>query len=172
MPNRASYYRIKDIPGLHGLIVKGVDIAPDFVLIEEIINTNVVLGDSNLKFPMPDDAVFIHPDFLVPVENFEMKTFSTKNPFGKMRYEVHYDKGGVHVDCASYENGISVNVKDGTVSPAKTIFTENYFDEFGERAEDVIKNVMNDALDEDDLIFELKDIAADQRSLNEGKKNG
>lgn len=165
-----QYYKIKNIPGLNGLHVRGQlhkasDIANrviDVVEVFDFINANIQLGDRELKYPVPEHTVYINTFYLKETPDFFLKEFSTENPFGKLAYEGHWSKGTIHVDYAVYENGMSVNVKDTSVKPIKTVFTQNFFNEDAVAAENCIQQTLRDEADIDDLVFSLHEISDSQ----------
>lgn len=160
-----SYYRIKGIPGFEGLIVSsnGSRIAinndeVDVLDVSEIINPNIAIGDGVLKWPQQRGSIFINADLLEKID-YSPREFTTGNPFGALEYEGHWSRGTVHVDYASYENGMSVNVKDTSVQPAKTVFTENFYGDYQVDAEEAIEQALRHETDIDDLVFELTHLA-------------
>lgn len=164
-----SYYRIKGCPGLESLIVEGyeTDISVehpndnrvyDLVCAEAIINPGVAVGDSTLKWPQPPLTVFFIKKNLEEID-YSPREFSTENPFGALEYEGHWSRGTIHVDYASYENGMSVNVKDTSVNPVKTVFTENFYGDYQTDAQEAIEQALRHETDVDDLVFELTHLA-------------
>jgi hypothetical protein len=164
------YFRIKDMPGFTGLIAKcevqaiveskgGVF---DVYYVDEIINPNVAIGDSTLKWPLEYGSMFINKHMLQEVE-YEKKTFTAENPFGEFQFEGHFQKGPLKIDYAKYSNGLSVNICEitkGDANGPKTIYSQNFFG-IGkvESAVKIIQKVLEGKADAEDLVFTLKDIA-------------
>lgn len=170
----ANYYRVLDIPGLKDLIVRTegrvVKVSvqnpmfdaelgwTDSLMVSEIINANVAIGDSSLRWNIPPNSLWIGTNYLTTIPDPQIREFSVKNPFGKLHYEGHYNKGDIKIDYAQYERTISVNLTD--VKAKKTIYSQNYFDENVVNVKRLIENALSDESTIDDLVFSLKDIAA------------
>ena len=158
-----SYYKIKELPGLKGMIARGEETAPNHVCVEELINLDVIIGDRQLRFPMPEDALYINTEYLEAIDNIDLREFSTKSPFGKLNYEGHWSKGTIHVDYAHYENALTVNVKDTSVDPVRTVFSDNFYGDYRVDAEECVQRVLKDEDEIEELVFSLSDVADAQR---------
>jgi hypothetical protein len=162
-----NYYRIKGMPGFDGLIagVDGKDYDNDLPVLEsddgpfdlvpiaEIINPNVAIGDSTLKWPQEFGAMFINNQNLEWID-YSPREFSTGNPFGKLVYEGHYSRDNISVDYASYESGTTVTISE----PGVTLFSQNFYGTLAARAENEVKEAISGDFDLDDLIFRLKEL--------------
>lgn len=162
----ANYYRVKNLPGLKGLVIRGKTVllgGYDYVNVEEIINTAIVIGDRELRFPFPTGTMLLSVDELEVFENFEKKEFTYDNPFGDLGYEGHWSRGTIHVDYAVYEKGMSINVKDTSVKPVRTVFSQNFYGDYCVDAEESVQHVLKNESDIEELVFSLQDIAAAQK---------
>jgi len=160
-----TYYRIKGLPGFDGLIaaahgplvqVEGKHDC-DIYAIDEIINPNVAIGDSTLRWPQEPWSLFISEGHLEPVD-FSPREFTADSPFGELSYEGHFSRSNIAVDYAVYANGASVSIKDTSVSPVRTIYSQNFF---GRRAGEAVLAI-EDAREDKELVeflpFELDTI--------------
>lgn len=172
---KMPYYKIKNMPGFDGLIARaspGTDLLPfivydkdepkDVLRVEEIINPNVAIGDSTLRWPQESDAMFIGVNHLERVD-FTPREFSAENPFGKLTYECHYSRDSIRIDYASYELGLAVTITDAGVEPVKTLYAQNFFGMHAEDAEMSIDRAIKNEERIEDLIFVLNDLARDER---------
>lgn len=172
-----SYYRIENLmPGLNGLIVRVDDDgkrSDGYRAVSRVYNTNISFGDSTLSHPVNAPGLLISLGNLQKVDDPTIREFATDNPFGELQYEGHWSKGNIHVDYALYEKIMTVNVKDTSVKPTLTVYSQNYIGDFRVDAEESIQQVLRDESDIDDLVFSLQDIAAAQKGhMKEETDNG
>ncbi len=162
-----KFYRIKGLPGLDGLIVQnlddqtievtiGKDPAITFVPVSTII-TNAVVGDRDLKFPLPPRSLLIDAKFLVDIID-PTKEYSAKSPFGKHLYDGTYARGDLHIAYTVFDNALSVTVYEkkgpGKEGIQKTLYSQNFFVDH-ETPMRLIEDVMAGEMDPEDLVFEL-----------------
>lgn len=160
-------YKIKDLPGFGHLLAvgDGDGLSAGLVSIKQFINSGVLIGDRELKFNMPDDAVWIDLAHLELVDDSESeKEFADDNPYGEFKYEGRFTKGDLEVVHAVYENAISITimekqridtVSEGQIHGHKTLYTTSFFVN-RQAALGLVENMLHDDLDPDDLIFELE----------------
>lgn len=124
-----KYYRPVDLPGFEGLIFAGEEFKQrghsDRLEVSEVININVVVGDRNLRFPIPQKALYIdRPYFQEYDGSFDTKEFSSDNTFGSWEAECNLvlDQDR-KVTWVRYQNALTVTVQQGP----KTIYAQNFF---------------------------------------------
>ena len=156
------FFRIKNLPGLQNLVVesRSMKLFRDggHIGIDTIINDSVVVGDRELKYPLPPDSVLIHPDYLVAIPAFP-KEFASDNPFGKLLFEGHLQKADLHIDWVQYTKGVSVTVQERKDKNVRTLYSQNYFGDVATRAMKWITTQVSEDADPDDLVFGLRDLA-------------
>ena len=155
-------YQIRNIPAFSGLVAVG-DVDEDLELVEvfELVNTNVIVGDRNLKFPIPNKTLFIALKNLVEIEDVSTREFANDNPYGTYLYEGSFQKENLQVVHAVYQYAVTVSIIEKS-SPKekgldKTLFVGNFFDT-KHRALEIIEDMLHGAMDPDDLVFELKQL--------------
>lgn len=160
----SEFYRIKGIPGLEGLVVEANAraIADGSPTVFEIITLlpNAVVGDRDVKFPVPPNALFVSHEHLVSTPD-PSKEYSTKSPFGTHLYEGRGTKERLEITYTVYDNALSVNVVEKADPKGKglnrTIYNQNFFAQRAAALE-VINDTLLGRLDQDDLVLSLRDI--------------
>ena len=164
----SSFYRIKGLPGLDGLVVESETVVANVALVSALLNPTSMLGDRDLRFPMPEHAIAISTDFLVEIPN-PSKEYTTKNPFGKHLYEGRFKRDTLEIVTVEFENAITVTIIERNPPQNKgvdhTIYTQNFF-ESKKAVKEVIEDVLQNVLDPDDLIFALGDIKSREDKAN------
>lgn len=169
-----TYIVRKDLPGLAGLVVRGLEEefadslsegrpAMMFVRVSEIINNDVVVGDRNVRYSLPVWGVLIKRDFLEEVADFVDAEFTVQSPFTEFHFEGHLTKNNLKVDYVKYGNGVSITVseRDAAELPKEvwnTLYSQNFFDDFAVEALAEVENSLRDDHDIEDLILQLKAI--------------
>lgn len=151
----SKFYRIKDIPGLEGMIVRAAEKKPyaDATEVETLISPFTVVGDSQVKLPIPPEALWIGDDFLVEVEDPTVE-YSTHTPFGKYLYEGWMDKDNIRVAYTVHDNAISLTISERN---GKTLYSQNFF-KWRDTALETINTALTGDTDVEDLIFKLKEL--------------
>jgi hypothetical protein len=155
----ADFFRITGLPGLEGLVAEVAGECPKEGVAEvcALINTNVVVGDRNVKFPFPDRALYIDSQYLKLVPD-PFREYDAKNPFGSVLFEGHYKKNDLEVAYVVFDNALSATIfekhKDGS---QKTIFSQNFFDSAID-ARAAIEDVLREDDEVEDLVFRLKEL--------------
>ncbi len=157
-----KFYSIKGLPGLDGLIVETngkVAVASphqDYASVDTII-TNAVVGDRDLKFPLPYHSLLIETKFLTEIPD-PTKEYSAQNPFGKHLYEGTFVRDALHITYTVFDNALSVTIYEAKpaehVEQQKTLYSQNFFVN-RKMAMELIEAVLQDKVDPDDLVFEL-----------------
>lgn len=163
-----SFYIVRGIRGLEGLIVEGLgtDHCSGCVEIVQLINRNAIMGDRNVTIPLDRGTLFIHESVLECIENPGRRQYGSDNPWGKCLFEGRYTKDNIDVAYARYEKGTQVSVLERQDGHNKTLFTrycqgvpgicdaESVF----ELVKETIEKHLGDRGDVDDLIFALKNL--------------
>ncbi len=158
-----KFFKIKGLPGLDGLIVQntsdqtievsiGKDPAITFVPVDTII-TNAIVGDRDLKFPLPPRSLLIDTRFLVGILD-PTKEYSAKNPFGKYLYEGTFVQDTLHIAYTVFDNALSATIYEMLGGKQKTLYSQNFFTN-RKMAMELIEAVLKGDMDPDDLVFEL-----------------
>ena len=168
----SSFYRIKGLPGLEGLVAEtdeGFEASKPNELglcsICSLSNPNTVLGDRSLKFPIPSGALYIGDAYLerIPDPNRE---YTSESPFGKFQFEGSFKRDDIEIDYSRYENGISVTVREmkklNTSMAKKTVYSQNFYGGFADTAMDVIEAIMSGAHEIEDAVFQFKSLKDDE----------
>jgi len=161
-----KFYKIRGLPGFDGFVAKGDPLVTttndgdriDVVSVKELLNLNVIIGDRSISFPMPPDCLLIGADAVVEIDDPGIREYTAQTPFGPFEYEGHYKKDGIQVDYAVYGNGMSVSVKDTSVNPVKTVYSQNYYGDYTVDAEEAVEKALREDSYIEDLVFALKDI--------------
>lgn len=158
------YYRIAGIPGLEGLIAESSAKSTDPSIplhIDTLVNPNAVLGDRTVKFPIPENALFITARYLesCPDPNRE---FSTESPFGKLQFEGHLKRDELCVDYVRYENAITITIREDYGENGRTVYTQNFFGDSVPQALAMVEAVMAGKQEVDELVFQLKDLKEEE----------
>ena len=105
-------YKIVNLPGLSGLYVVGTKISADddLVEIQELVNVGIVVGDRQLRYPIPPGAMWIGSDFLDESDDIGSREFSTDNPYGEFKYEGRFERDRLVIVHAVYEKAISITI--------------------------------------------------------------
>jgi hypothetical protein len=169
-----KFCRIHDLPGLEGLVVKGTQVAIDlayehvgtgpllFVEVKELINPNVVVGDRQVKFPMPNQSLLISYEYLVDITD-PFKEYAVKNPFGSLLFNGRYEKDKLEIVYTRYTNGVSITILESRkMKDKKTLYSQNFFSKAAE-AIGKIEDVLSGDTDPEDLIMILKDLKEEDK---------
>lgn len=161
----ANFYRIKDLPGLQGLVIESSTIIngpvyKQMAVVETIINPNAIIGDRVVRYPIPVGALAVDRDYLVEVSD-PLKEFTTKNPFGEFLFEGHYKRESLEVAYSVYDNAFSVTIfEKNDKGVQRTIYSQNYF-ENAKMARELVERALANS-DSDDLVFLLKDLKQEE----------
>lgn len=156
-----SFYRIKDLsPALDGLTVEGEtsEHDPRFVNITRIVNTNVMVGDRTLSFPVSQYGLVIRETCLVAVDDPQIREFTHTAPWGKCLFEGNYRQGNLEVAYAKYEQATQVTLTEKNGETSRTVYTDYIPVEVMsfDHVREVIEHNLLRGGDVDDLVFELK----------------
>jgi len=164
-------YKIKDIPGFENLLVVGqfrqfggTGEAWRILEVEQFINTNVIVGDRELKIAIPPQSMWLAPVNLELVSDTEGKrVYANDNPFGTFKYEGRYEKDKLVIAYGMYEKAVSITIYE--MQPAtpnlaaghsqKTLYSSSFFSN-RTFAMEMVEEMLHGNLDPDDLIFELE----------------
>jgi len=180
MPN---YFRVKDLAGFEGLIMKSEDVKEEY---DNVLCVSSFFDTSdNSIVDLPDGSVYIAARFLEPVSYYDFAQFiqtcevkefkepaieKIKNLTGKYLYEGTFVKGKLNVAYTMYEKSISVTIfEEHDKGKQNTIYTQNFFDEKSSAVE-LIEDVMVGNLDPEDLVFTLRDLK--EAELRENTRHG
>lgn len=156
-------YRILGIPGFDNLHATGEEIGLSHeLMVSELINLDVVVGDRHLRYPIPHGAISINMEYLMKVDDITCREFASDNPFGKFKSERRCVFGNLVIVSAEYKNAVTVTIFENnkTDNARVTLFTCNFF-KTAFTATRLIDLTANGKLDAEDLIFELKNIQAE-----------
>jgi hypothetical protein len=170
-----SFYKITEIPGMNGFIAVGDLIKNngheeyELINVETLINTDIMVGDRQLRYPIPKGAFWLNRNYVKEIDDPGIREYSAENDFGDLEYEGTYEKGRIRVSYASYKNVLTIDVKDTSVNPIRTVYSQNYYDDHRVDAEKSVVGSLriDDGLE--DLVFLLKDIAEKQRNGTQGE---
>jgi coenzyme F420-reducing hydrogenase delta subunit len=160
------FYKIKSLSkGLDGLIVKGDEIhlndgygTYNLVNVSEIIDSNTVIGDRNVKIPMTGGGLWINIHNLEKIDDPGLREFASDNPYGKFLFDGHYVKGDIEVAYCRYERVITVSILELGDDPKrsrKTIYSENFDAKFFNVLNDIIAQEFSNDEEGTDLMFKL-----------------
>jgi hypothetical protein len=156
-----SFFRIHDLsPGLDGLIVEGIKRAgANKIEIDKIINPNAILGDRQVTLPVTPDSLFISDRNLSPCDDPGRREFASDNPFGNFIDKCQYERGTLRVTVSHFERALTVDIKDTSNSPIRTVLCENFFTSV-EEVKDSISHFFQNPIqyDPDDLVFMLQEL--------------
>ena len=157
------YSILPTLPGLAGLYIRGRQIWRDAggsgdqtVEVAEII-TNQIIGDRDLKFPVPEGSLWISVDHLSEIDD-PTKEYSTKSPFGEYIKDGSFDSDDIHVSYSIFDNAVTVTIFEVQEdSSQRTLFSQNFFKE-----RDIVIEILTDVLvgktDVEDLSLILQEI--------------
>lgn len=165
-----SFFRIIDIPGMKDLIIKGRivelyetptsqhygDGVIESVEVEEILNPDVIIGDRQLKFPVVKGFLHVNLHAVREIDDPGVREFTTQSPFGKYQYDGSYKKFDIVVTYVRYENGISVTISEDRGGAGRTLYSQNFYNERADEAEETVQQALRNDIDIEDLVMELK----------------
>jgi hypothetical protein len=158
MPN---YFRIKDLAGFEGLIMKSEDSKEEY---DNVLCASSFFDQSDESVvDLPDGSVYVAARFLEPISYYDFAQLTqvkeqVQRLIGKYLYEGTFTKKKLNVAYTVYENSISVTIfelHDG--GKQNTIYTQNFFSE-KMTAIKYIEYVMTEKSDPEDLVFALRDL--------------
>ena len=165
------YFKIHDLCyGLDGLIaeVSGIPSIvetlsmPSVVNVERLINSNIIVGDRQLILPIGENGLMIRSSYLTEVEDPGVsREFGSDNPYGECLSETTRIFDCVSVHIASFKDAMLVTIRDKSVAPIKTLFSEY----FSGKEVSLCIDVLAQEKDLENLIFFFKKIVE-----NRGKK--
>jgi hypothetical protein len=162
----SKFYWITNLPGLDGLVVESSHTNENgFVQVDTLINPNAILGDRQVKFPIPSGALWIHPDHLKQVID-PNKSFSTESPFGEFQFEGRLKRDRLVVDYVSYDNAITITIREDDGKTGKTVYTQNFFYENAPVALGLVEEVLKGKQEIDELVFSLKELKSQEIQEN------
>lgn len=160
-----KFYVIDGIsPFLDGCIVEAeYELTSLSMSVSTIINPDVNIGGKLKSFPVTQNCMLLHKDFLTEVENPLLREFAADNPYGKFVLEGRMDYGNLRVTYAEFEKVMTVTVLD--TQTGKTVISQNFSRDF-ENVKDAIEDALKNG-DEggEDLVFKLQE-------LKEAENNG
>jgi hypothetical protein len=163
-------YKINGIPGLDGLLVRGrtteATTEPsdegvfDLVAVDELLNVNVIVGDRQLRYPLPPDGLFVSKRYLTEVADPGLREYSTANPFGKYQSEGFFNSTSLEISWAVFSLAATITVI--SLDTRRTLFSQSFFKN-SSQAMGLVDRVMHGKLDPDDLISALQDLKIEER---------
>ncbi len=162
------YFKIHDLCyGLDGLIaeVSGIPSIvetfsmPSVVNVERLINSNIIVGDRQFILPIGKNGLMIRSTYLTEVEDPGVsREFGSDNPYGECRSESTIGFDCVTVNIANFQNAMLVTIRDKSVAPIKTLFSEYFTGNEIKLCEDILEGHK----DLEDLVFLFKSIVTDR----------
>ena len=121
---------LNSLPGLSGLYIRAnlpeTQSNVDYIEVSEII-TNTVVGDRDLKFPIPPSSLWISCEHLQEIQD-PTKQYSSASPFGKHLRDATIKDDEINVAYSVFDNAISVTVYEIQDDKSqKTLYSQNFF---------------------------------------------
>jgi hypothetical protein len=134
-------------------ILDGDDDTKRLISIKEITRPGTIVGDRELRFPLPDDGMFIESGYLEPILDPGLREFDSTNPFGECMGESNSVRGGIGMMVTEYQNALHVSVRDLDVK--RTIWDGYFFHEIESVLEAIRRVEYDGPADRSDVAFEL-----------------
>lgn len=156
-----KYYRIIALPGLAGLVAEvsaeiNDDSDAEWASVDTLIVPNIVVGDRNMRYPLPPQAVLVKKEYLQGVPD-PSREYSLDSPYGKYMYEGRYKKEELEVAYTKFERALSISIYENRPGSQKTIYSQNFFGK-RDQAMTLIDGVLQGTTEVDDLVFSLKEL--------------
>ena len=155
-------YKIKGIPGFDGLLAVGDLLDSRWLNVEQIVNTNLLIGDRELKFTLPEHSILLSKDYLEEVEEEQSRReFASDNPYGQYLYENKFTRERLRITTVVFDEAVSVTLTE--VSPPdekgldRTIWSGSFFKQKTEALR-LVQSAITLNIDPDDLIFGLTEL--------------
>lgn len=165
----SRFYRIKGlVPGLDGLIVESSDnLGPvqcdydDVIEISRMYNVNQIIGDREVSVALPDDAMWLHAEYLDEVDDPRGRQYSSSPPFGTAIDSSSWVIGGVNVARTMYQRALGITLSELMTTGGKTLFSQYFLKKATFPKVDKLLAEASPS-DADELVFKLQELKEEE----------